>query len=267
MSLWRRNLAFCKLAIQTNTEYRLNFITDTFLQPFITSLIELTLWFAVFASISSDTFGGFTREYYLSYALWAAFFARAAVSWMYEHRMIEEIDSGSINGILVRPMSFFEYYLSQLMGYKLVTIAVSVLFPALACWAFDLPFSLSRAPLAILLVLYYLVLVHILSVLVASLAFSLNRVHSFTSAKNLALWLMTGELIPLDLLPANIRDVIISLPFSSAVYLPVGYITGRVDTDLVLQGFVSVTVGMAVAGPITYLVWRRGLNKYVGTGA
>ena len=267
MSSWRRNLAFFKLAIQTNTEYRFNFITDTFLQPFITSLIELTLWFAVFASISTNTFGGFTRDYYLAYALWAAFFARAAVSWMYEHRMIEEIDTGSINGILVRPMSFFEYYLSQLMGYKAVTIAVSVFFPALACWAFDLPFSWTRIPLGILLVMYYLLVVHILSFLVASFAFSLNRVHSFTSAKNLALWLMTGELIPLDLLPENIREFIIALPFSSAVYLPVGYMTNRIGVDMVWNGFMSVTVGILVMGPIAYLSWRRGLNKYVGTGA
>src|SRR4051812_23467450 len=110
----RRNLGFAKLAIVSNLEYRVNYLIDALLQPIITTGIELTLWYAIFKTSNSPTIGGFTREYYLSYALWAAFAARISVSWMYEFRMIEEIESGSVNSLIVRPMSFYEYYLSQL---------------------------------------------------------------------------------------------------------------------------------------------------------
>lgn len=43
--------------------------------------------------------------------------------------MIEEIESGTVDGIIVRPISFYEYYFSQLMGYKFITTLTSLLIP------------------------------------------------------------------------------------------------------------------------------------------
>ena len=244
----------------------MNFFTDAILQPVVTALIELTLWVALFAT-GKTAIGGFAREYYLAYALWTAFVARISVSWMYEFRMTEEVSSGSINGLLVRPLSFFEYYLSQMMGYKVVTTFFSLMVPLIFAWIFDLPMQLSRAPLVLLLVFYHLLLVHILSFIVSTAAFHLNRIGSLTVAKNLSMWLLSGELFPLDLLPEPYKTILIKLPFSSGVYIPVSYLTGRVPIDLVVQGFISNTVAIVFFGLIAIGMWRWGLSKYAGTGA
>ena len=135
---WRRNLGFFRLAIITNLEYRVNYLADAVLQPLFSALIELLLWIAVFRSISGNEIAGFSRENYLAYALWGAFVSRITSNWMYEFRMIEDIESGSINGLLVRPASFFEYYLSQFLGYKILTTAVSLVFPIFAAWLFGI---------------------------------------------------------------------------------------------------------------------------------
>lgn len=263
----RRNLAFAKLAIQSNLEYRLNFFTDAILQPVMTALIEVTLWFAIFIAAKSDLIGGFPKESYLAYVLWAAFCGRITVSWMYEFRMIDEIDSGSINSLLVRPLSFFEYYLSQLIGYKFVTTLFSFFVPLLAVWYFKLPTDFSKLPLILVLIMYYMILIHILGFIVATVAFHLNRIHSLIVAKNLALWLFSGELVPLDLIPEPFRSVVLSLPFCNAVYIPVGYLTGRIPVEMVYQGFQTVTVSIVLLGSVAVLMWRWGLRKYVGTGA
>lgn len=193
--------------------------------------------------------------------------ARISVSWMYESRMIDEVDSGSINGLLVRPMSFFEYYLSQLFGYKIITSAFSLVVPIVFVIVMKLPTDLSKLPLALALILYYLVLVHCLSFIVSTLAFHLNRVHSFTMAKNLGLWLLSGELFPLDLLPEPWKSIIINLPFCNAVYIPVGYINGRVSYDLLMHGFYTNTLGLLFFGFLSWIFWRWGISKYAGTGA
>ena len=266
-AIWRRNLAFFRLAIITNLEYRVNFLTDTILQPICTAFIELMLWIAIFASTSQLEIGGFSRDYYLAYALWAAFIARITVSWMYESRMIDEVESGSINGLLVRPMSFFEYYLSQLMGYKVITSSFSLMVPLVLIYFMKLPTEFSRIPIALALALYYLVLVHCLSFIISTFAFHLTRVHSFTVAKNLGLWLLSGELIPLDLLPEPWRSLIINLPFCNAVYIPVGYITGRIPFEMVVHGFITNTIGLLIFGAIGWFCWNRGVKTYTGTGA
>ncbi len=256
-----------RLAALQQLEYRFNLVADTMIQPFIVGLVEITLWFAFFASSGQETLVGFTREYYLAYALWAAFISRVSTSWMYESLMIEDIETGSVNSILVRPISFFEYYLGQLMGYKVLTTAISLVAPILVSKIFNLPVDLTRLPLALLLVFYYLILVHILSIAIASLGFFFTRIHHLTVAKNITLWMLTGEFFPLDIAPEPFKSILIALPFSSATFRPVGYMTGRVPIESMLEGFVSVTVGILVIGAVAWTLWNAGRRRYSGTGA
>jgi ABC-2 type transport system permease protein len=266
-SFWRRNRAFFRLAVISNLEYRLNFFTDSIIQPCITGLVELTLWIALFKATAQTQINGFSLEAYLSYALWAAFTSRITSTWMYEYRMINEIDSGSINSLLVRPLSFFEYYLSQFLGYKFITSVFSLLVPLGICWWMGFPIYLNRLPEVLALITYYLVLVQLLSFIVATTAFHLNRVTSFTVTKNLALWLLSGELVPIDLFPENIQKILLSLPFANAVYVPVGYLTGRVSESTMRNGWLNTTLGILVLSAIAAVAWRQGLRKYAGTGA
>lgn len=266
-AFWRRNQAFFKLAVVSNLEYRFNFFIDSILQPAISVGIELILWIAIFAVAGTTEIGGFGKDMYLAYAVWAPFLGRVGISWMYEGMMVEEVSSGNINIILTRPISFYEYYLSQLMGYKVITTIISLSFPLAITIAYDLPVDFSRLPLAMLLVLCYLFLIHNLSFIVSSFAFYITKVKSFTLVKNLSLWLLAGELVPIDLMPAVLTKVLLILPFSAGVYTPVAYMTGRCGSDLVFQGFLSIFVSFLVTSVVARILWTRGLRGYTGIGA
>lgn len=181
--------------------------------------------------------------------------------------MMEEIDSGTVNSVLSRPISFYEYYLGQFMGYKILTTIISFVIPIAIVLVIPGPTQLSRLPLACMLIFFYLIFVHTLSFSLASFAFFFNRVYSLTVAKNIALGVLTGELFPLDLVPEPFRHVVIALPFASAVYLPVGYLTGRLDERFIFQGLLSVAIGTAVIGFFAYMIWMAGRRRYSGTGA
>lgn len=267
MPFWRRNRAFFKLAVVSNLEYRINYLTDAIFQPLAAALIEICLWYSIFKVSGVTEIMGFSLDYYLAYILWATFVGRISTNWMYEFRMIEEIETGSINGLLSRPFSFFEYYLAQFFGYKVVTTAVSMIVPFLAISFFKLPTDWSRAPLAFALVLYYLIFVHLLSFFICTFAFHLTKVSAITTAKNLGLWLLSGELLPLDIMPEPFRSAFISLPFANAVFIPVGYLTGRFELDVLWKGFFSCTVGILILMPACWIFWKRSLQTYVGTGA
>ncbi|MFN8791654.1 MAG: ABC transporter permease [Bdellovibrionales bacterium] len=240
---------------------------DSMVQPMITSIVEMILWMAIFKGAGATEIGGFTQNFYLAYAVWSTFIARITVNWMYEFRMIEEIDSGTINSLLTRPLTFYEYYLSQLLGYKAVTTALSLVFPMVILVSFQLPTHWERLPAALFLIFYYLIFVFGMSFCIASLAFFFNKVHSLTVTKNLALWLFTGELFPLDLMPPAWQKFFLSLPFSSGVYVPVGYLTGRIDFSAWLRGVATTTVGLIVVSVVGWFLWRRGMKVYAGTGA
>lgn len=236
-------------------------------QPLLSAAIEVLLWFAIFRTISSDHLGGYNLNHYLSYAIWASFMSRVCSNWMYEFRMIDDIESGTLNTILVRPVSFFESYLSQFMGYKLMTALMSWWVPVAAVLLFNLPMIWWRIPKVVLTVTLFLILIHCISFSIATLAFHLTRVGSFTVAKNLAFWVLSGELVPIDLIPEPYRAWLLWLPFSNAVYIPVGYLTGRVTDEMWLNGIYSTLWGILFFGIVAALAWRKGIAKYVGTGA
>lgn len=194
-------------------------------------------------------------------------FSRITTNWMYEFRMIEDVSSGMINSLLVRPVSFYEYYLSQLLGYKFITTVISLTIPIAVCYYFNLPLIYSRLPLAILLGMYFLILIHTIGYFISGIAFHFTKISAITVAKNLLFWILMGELFPLDMLPLNIKNLFIALPFSSGVFIPVGYVIGRVEIDLVYQGFISITVGTIVLGIISKMFWNYSLKEYTGTGA
>lgn len=235
--------------------------------PVVGALIELTLWLAVFRGSGREELAGFSELHYIAYAIWAAFVARVSTTWMYESRMIEEIETGSVNGLLVRPLSFFEYYMSQFLGYKAITSAASLLIPIAVVYLFDLPGDLTRVPAALALMFFYLLLVQTISFCVATCAFRLNKAYSLTAAKNLGLWLFSGELFPIDMLPERFKQIMLALPFSNAVYVPVAYLTGRGDHSLLLQGFLTTTAGLLFFGLLAAYLWKSGLKIYTGTGA
>lgn len=263
----KRNLAAARLAVLSQLEYRVNFLIDALIQPVLTAVIEVTLWGAILTGMGTDNLAGYSRASYLAYALWATFVARVTINWMYEFNMLEEIDSGRVNSILVRPISFYEFYLSQFLGYKTFTALVSFAVPIVACRIMDVPFLIERLPAMIASILFYLIFVHTLSFSVACMAFFLNRAQSFTGIKNLAIFVLAGDMIPLDLYPEPFRTWLIHSPFASGAYIPVGYVTGRIGHELFLQSWLSVAAGIVTVGLFASFVWRRGLKAYAGTGA
>ncbi len=271
MNFWKKSRGFARLAIKQTLEYRVNFITDALIQPMLTAGIEVLLWVAVFKSLSTSdanpTLAGFGRDAYLCYAIWASFIGRVAASWMYEFRMIQEVETGSLNGLLCRPVSFSHYYLSQLMGYKVLTTFASILIPLSINFVFDLGIRYERLAPALLMVLCYMVLVHYMSLAICSLSFFLTKVGSFTVAKNLTLWLLSGELFPLDIAPPFVKELLLSLPFSSAVYVPVGFLTGRIGWEGYWRGAFNVAWGFILIFAVSQILWRQGLKRYSGTGA
>ncbi len=236
------------------------------MQPLLGTGVEVLLWLGIFQT-SGPTFGGFSMQDYLAYVIWSPFISRITSTWLYEYKMIAEIDNGSINGLLVRPMSFFEYYLSQFLGYKFFTTSVSLVIPVGFILYFRLPTDFSRLPIVLVSIFYFLILVQMMSFTIATFAFYLNKVYSLTAAKNFLLWFLTGELLPLDIVPEPYRSWIIGLPFCNAVYLPVGYLTGRLSKEIFLRGFITTTYGILFFAVAGIILWKQGLKKYVGTGA
>jgi ABC-2 type transport system permease protein len=259
-------LACASLSLRQQLEYRLNFAMDVLIQPSLTACIEVAIWFSLLQSFNGQL-GGYSSRDYLMYVLWAAFFARQMGTWSYDFTIASEIQMGSINALLTRPISYFEFQFFQFMGQKMVSLLFALLAPALASIWFFGGFEAERLLVAIMFGVAYLIFGFTLLFLISSLGFFMTRIHSIIVAKNIGLWLFTGEIFPLDLLPDRVAAVAKVLPTASGVYLPVGYLTGRVSWVDLQRGALGVVIGIVVTGSIAAILWRMGLRRYTGVGA
>ena len=68
-------------------------------------------------------------------------------------------------------------------------------------------------------------------------------------------------------MPKFLEKIFLILPFSSGVYVPLAYLSGRADFTLVKTGFFNVTWAIALMGIVCMLLWKKGVREYTGTGA
>lgn len=242
-------------------------MVDAIVQPSLTTSIELALWFGILTAAGVQTLNGYSRASYLTYVLWATFVSRVTSNWMYEYRMSTDVETGEINAILVRPMSYYEHYLFQFLGYKAASCLVSFTIPVVICFLFPTTILWARLPAALALIALYLVFAHTLSFFVATLSFFMTRAQSITTIKNMILWVLTGEMFPLDLIPEPLKSAVLHLPFACGVYVPVGLLSGRIGWPAFWSACQSLVVGIAIVGGIAAFFWRRGLRAYTGVAA
>jgi ABC-2 type transport system permease protein len=234
--------------------------------PICFFLVEAAFWSGLIKASGSDQLVGFPVSYYLGYFLYSIL-QLGSLNWRFERKMIAEINNGSVNALLLRPSSFYEYHLGQLLGQKLITALVMIPVVIFIAWMWNLPFHLERLPLVLLMGISYVILIFSLHFAVASMAFLFDNVYSLNNTKNMIMWILTGELMPLDLLPSPVREWVIALPFSCGIYLPASYLSGRIDAAIFLRGFLSLAIGGLLFGLLSQFIWKMGLRRYGGTGA
>jgi ABC-2 type transport system permease protein len=79
--------------------------------------------------------------------------------------------------------------------------------------------------------------------------------------------ILGGSIVPLDLFPAVIRDILHWLPFAYILDFPVQLMMGRLDGAGIWQGFL-LQYGWVGALIVTrQLIWRAGLKRFSAAGA
>jgi len=103
-------------------------------------------------------------------------------------------------------------------------------------------------------------------VLLGSLAFFLE-----SSLGVFEMWLalhsiLSGYLVPLELLPAWVARIARVSPFDSMLAFPLETLIGMRDVRAAAAGLAQQWVYLAVMGVAGLTVWRRGVRRYVAFG-
>jgi ABC-2 type transport system permease protein len=230
----------------------------------IPPLIYLLVWST---AAGGRTIGGLNRGEFVAYYL-ALILVNQLTYSQTNWTVGDLIRYGQMNCLLVRPLSpLYDALASEVAG-KVVYMAFDV--PVVAALALILRPELHLTPGNVLAFIPALGLAWMLRFFwgywLALLAFWATRADALLAVQDALIFLLAGQVAPVQLLPGVLQLAARALPFRYMVGFPVEVLTGQVDSAGLLTGLAVQAVWVAVALALSAAMWRMGLRRYTAVG-
>ncbi|MEX2501136.1 MAG: ABC-2 family transporter protein, partial [Trueperaceae bacterium] len=182
----------------------------------------------------------------------------------WEHR----IRRGKLSELLLRPVHPLHYDIAYFGGWKVVVIVLWLPLAAALTIAFRPTLSPTLAQVATFsLAIWGAYLIRSL------LLFALGMVTLWTTRVT-ALFelyfagelLLSGRLVPLDLLPEWAQTMADWLPFASTFGFPIESLVSDLSNRELLEGLLVQVVWIGVSSAICAMVWKRAVRRYSAVG-
>jgi ABC-2 type transport system permease protein len=255
------------VGLQSNLVYRWNFAVRS-LFWFSHLVVVFILWGAAYAGNSA--IGGYSFAQTLTYFV-VIFVLQFFVGAFNEDYLIsEDIRNGLINQFLLKPINYFAYRLSVFTAARVVSGAFGLLALIAALPFFrsylELPHEGWRIELAIPAMVLTAVIQFSIAYCFGLLAFWFLEIQGFVILSMAVETLLGGQVVPLDLLPPAVFNVVRYLPFFYQAYFPAAILTGRMARDMAVQGLAIQAVWAFILVCLAEAVWLRGLKHHTAAG-
>ena len=228
-------------------------------------LIMLGLW----TSVARDKpFEGYTAEQFVAYFLATLIIRQVTGNWV-AWQMMEEIRLGTMAMRLLRPIHpFFAYVSSHLAAIPFRTIvalplAVILLFSSGATTLPHDPLQFAALPLTIGMA--WMITFAILFA-IGALAFFMTQTMGISNLYFGLFSLLSGYLMPLDLMPKPLAALAHWLPFWCTLYIPVEIMTRAHTGAELAQLLATQAAWTAITLAIALWIWRMGVRRFESVG-
>lgn len=244
--------------------YRVEFVVWMFTNTM--PLIMLALWTAV---AREAPFAGFSSRDFVAYYLIAMIVRTVTGSWVV-WQLNEEVRTGTLSMRLLRPVhpfvTFAGTHLSAIPLRGVVALPMAAILLATSARG-----ALTGDPIAIAVFAGSLVgawsLMYFWMLIVGTLSFWIEKSTAVFDLYLGVVAVLSGYLIPLELLPSWLRSIAGVLPFQYMLGFPADVLMGRYGRAAALAqlgaqwAYVAATVAVAVA------LWRAGVRRFEAYGA
>ncbi|KKQ52246.1 hypothetical protein A2865_02240 [Candidatus Woesebacteria bacterium RIFCSPHIGHO2_01_FULL_39_17] len=258
-----------KISFQQEFAYRLNFImwrVRNVLQIFVVFF----LWDTVFSFREGELFG-YDRDRILTY-VFGLIFIKAFVLSARAQDVAGEIARGDIINYLLKPVSYFKYWLTRDISSKALNLIFAVFEFGILYLILKPPFYFQTNPFQILLsvvaiciAIYTFYLILFIVNVIPFWAPEMGWGGHFLVTVILVEFL-SGSLFPLDILPANLQNILSFTPFPYLIFFPLQVYLGKITGLLLLKGIVVSLVWIVILWFFMKWVWNKGFKAYQAYG-
>ena len=263
----RKYLATTAVSIQDAFTYRAN-ATVWMLVDFVPAVVMILVWIAAYKGKSEV--GGYNLSQMVTYYLLTGIISGALTSHA-EFTMNWEIRDGRLTPQLARPISYPIAVMCRETGWIVAKCVVGLPVFALLIFLFRCHFLIPHlTPVGwggsvVALACAYVLLSEIGACLGCLSLWTVEASGVFE------LWwsiggMVSGALLPLELLPGPVRALANVMPHRWGTYFPVRVLLGKVPDAAIGQGVLIQLAWIVGLGLILGLLWRLGTRRYEGWG-
>lgn len=275
MILWyKKYSSILRASVITALEYKANSMVGLFA---ILSglLVEYLIWSMVYASENiGQTIEGLTTQWtfnrLIAYIFLSMIIGQLKSSWVTSHEMIMQIRQGFMNQYIVKPLSFFSYHLMNFIGtnilyyvpYSLLIIFSPMIFnDIIFINSVQIPFFL----LALIMSIYLSYSIYFFMV---CFAFWFGEVRALLAAYNISMFVLAGQIIPLDFFPAGYNQVINFTPIPYLIKFPVDIAMAQnINIEHWIKFLLIGIIWCVVMRMLSSILYNLGIKRYEAFGA
>lgn len=252
-----------KNSAQGELAYRFNFFAMFFAEFF--SLVVLAyLWASIYHQ--GNQIGSYTLKSLIIYYILTHFINLTVRAWDVGWVVGDKINLGEINNYLIKPLNFMWHTFFSNVG---AVVSRSLVFIFIFLSAVILIFkSVNFNLISIFYFALFLVMAFIINFLISYLigisTFYLGFVAGFNFMMHNIISFFAGNLMPLDIFPPFLFQIVDRLPFKYIAFVPVSIATGRAQN--ILQLFFIGLFWIIILYCFAVLLYKRGVKKYDAFG-
>jgi ABC-2 type transport system permease protein len=235
----------------------------------LTGLLPLFMM-AVWLVIAKERpVAGYDQTAFISYYLMVILIRRMTGVWIIWD-MDNDIRQGTLSFKLLKPIHpAHDYFVQQGLATKpvwLLLVVPPIVVAAILMGArYDL--SLGSLLLTVLASFIGLLLEFFAQGIVGTLAFWVTQVIALAEFWYVIRLICSGWLVPLEMFPPAVTQVLIFLPFRYIIAFPIDIIMGRLNPEQITFGFVISIIWIVILSVGFQYMWKRGLKRYGAVGA
>ena len=254
-------VARSKTSIQHAVQYRFNLVVDLVLTT-AEPIVYLAVWQLV-ANSSGGEVDGFTSGRFAAYYVTFGF-VRLCMQSGSPGNWQHLVQRGDLSGYLLLPLHPVHIDMATWLGFCLARAVAWVPVGAILVVAYrpDFDTSVWQVAAFIASLVPALVMRTLINDIIGMTSFWFVSIVAIDGVMRIAENLLSGRIVPPDLLPGWAQTLSKALPFEWGFAFPIEALIGPISTAALLRGLAMQLLWVVVLWMLMRLVWRRGVRRY-----
>jgi ABC-2 type transport system permease protein len=234
----------------------------------VSPVVFLSVWVAI--ANAQGSVRGLTANDFITYYL-TLLIVDQLTSEITIHTLAFKIMDGTLSGDLLRPIHpVLTGALVNNLAFKVLQLMIFVPIWIVLFLVFRPDYSsvtVGSVLLAIPAIIIGFRLSILMGAIITSVAFWTTRVYSVWQFIFMFVTMLSGQFVPLQLMPPAVQTVAHFLPFQMFKFVPIEIILNRHPPDAILRDYALSIVWLVIFQLLFMWIWRKGVKRFSAVGA